>query len=83
MNIGENAESILLLDVGEHLHALLQTWTTIRMDTGAVSFVERRLEDDVKVILLIQPHQLLSHLFEAFHRLNHTRTRNDGWLHVS
>ena len=67
VDIGENTKSIFLLDVREHLHSFFQAWATIRVDGGAVSFVERRFEDDVEVVLFVEPHQFLSDLFETFH----------------
>ena len=81
MDVGKDAESILFLDVGEHQHAFLQSWPTIGVDGGTIGLVERRLEDDVEVILFVESHQFLSHLFEAVHRLNDTGTCYDGWLH--
>ena len=83
VNVGEDAKSIFLLDVSEHLHATFQTRTAIGMDAGAVCLVEGRLKDDVDVVLLIESHQFCCHSFEAFHRLNNTGTCYDGGGHIS
>lgn len=78
VNVGENAETILVFDIGKHLHALFQSWATVRVDGGTVGLVERRLKDDVKPILFVEPDQFLRHLFKTVHRLNDTWTGNDG-----
>ena len=48
VDVGEYTESILFLDVAEHLETFLQTWSTEGVDGSAVRFVKRRLEYNIR-----------------------------------
>ena len=47
VNIGQQAQTVLCLNVGQHLESALQPRATKRTDRGAVGLVERGLEDNV------------------------------------
>ena len=57
MDVGEQAQMVLRLHVGQHLQTSLDARTAKRADAGAIGFVERCLEDDVGMQLLIDAHE--------------------------
>ena len=72
MDVGENAQTVFRLHVGKHLQATVEAGATERMDGRAVGLVERRFEDDVYTIFLVQTHEFGGDCIEQLLRLDDT-----------
>ena len=57
VDVGQHAQSVAALYVGQHLQSALQPRSPERMDACAVGLVEGRLEDDVSAQLLVDFNQ--------------------------
>ena len=82
MDIGKDLQSELRLHIRQHLQSFLQAGTAIGVDGGTVCLIERCLEDDGKVVLTVEPYQLLSHLFKHIHGLDDAWTCDDCYLFI-
>jgi hypothetical protein len=80
MNVGQQAQAVTSLDVGQHLQSLFQAGASEGVDRRAVGLVKRGFEDDVATCFPVNINQFLSHCVEQFCRFNDAWACNESLL---
>ena len=82
VDVGEDAQTVLRLHLGEHFQSAFQSRTAKRADARAVGLVERCLEDDVGAERSVDAHEFLGDGVEQFGRFDDAGACDENRIHI-